>query len=195
MKGIDLRVWFVFLIFLYSNSVVANSAISTRFEYYDISPKTKYDIKSELQKRSPILHESTKFHGSTIWQVIWNISWTKSNGICFLDSSEAKLNVLFKMPRISSSFSATNVVITSFNRYYEALLKHENGHMDNGIQALNEINELLLNFNSFSDCQVLNDIVKDSITKVVEKYKRQDESYDRQTEHGKLQGVSIRKFM
>ncbi len=195
MKGVDLRACFIFLVLLYSNSVIANSAINTHFEYYDISPKTKYDIKSELQQRTPIINESIKFHGSTIWQVEWNISWKETNGICYLDSSKAKLNVLFKMPRISSNFSATNAVIDVFNKYYEALLMHEKGHMNNGIKALKDIKVLLSNFNSFSDCQVLNEAVKNAITNVVGKYKRQDIAYDTQTKHGKLQGVSIKNFI
>ncbi len=195
MKGVGLRVWFIFLVFLYSNSAVADSAINTLFEYYDISPKTKYDIKPEIQKSTPIINKSIKFHGSTSWLVEWSISWKKSNGICYLDSSEAKLNVLFKMPRISPNFSATNAVIGAFNKYYEALLKHENGHMNNGIKALKDIKVLLSNFNSFSDCQVLNEAVKNSITNVVGIYKRQDIAYDTQTKHGKLQGVSIKYFI
>jgi len=195
MKGVDLRIWFIFSVFLYSNSASADSSINTLFEYYDISPKTKYDIKPEIQKNTPIINKSIKFHGSTSWLVEWSISWKQTNDICYLDSSEAKLNVLFKMPRISPNFSATHAVIGAFNKYYDALLKHENGHMNNGIKALNDINILLSNFNSFSDCEVLNEAVKNSITIVVGKYKRQDIEYDTQTKHGKLQGVSIKDFI
>jgi len=190
-----LRVWFVFFIWFYSNLVIANSAINTDFEYYNIYPKTKYEIKPELQKRTPIINKSMKFHASTVWQVEWNISWKKSNGICYLDSSEAKLNVLFKMPRVPSDFKATNAVRSVFLKYYEVLLKHESGHMDNGVNALKDINKLLLDFNSFNDCQVLNEAVSNSIQKIVGHYKRQDKAYDTQTKHGKLQGVSIKVFI
>lgn len=195
MKGVDLRAWFIFLVFLYSNSVVADSAINTLFEYYDISPKTKYDIKPEIQKNTPIINKGIKFHGSTSWQVEWSISWKKTDGICYLDSSETKLNVLFKMPRMSPNFSASDAVLGAFNRYYDALLKHENGHVNNGSKALKDINVLLSNFNSYSNCHVLNEAVNNAITKVVRKYKRQDITYDIQTKHGKLQGVSIKYFI
>jgi len=195
MKGVNLQVWSIFLVFLYSNSAVADSVIDTLFEYYDISPKTKYDIKPEIQKNTPIINKSIKFHGSTTWQVEWIISWKKTNGICYIDSGEAKLNVLFKMPRISPDFSASDEVLGVFNKYYDALLKHENGHMNNGIRALKDIDLLLSNFYSYNDCQVLNEAVKNSITKIVGKYKSHDITYYTQTKHGRLQGVSIKDFI
>jgi predicted secreted Zn-dependent protease len=192
---ISLRVWLTFLVLFYSNSVIASSAVNTQFEYYEIFPKTQYDIKSEIQKNTPIINKNIKFHGSTSWQVEWSITWKKTNGICYLDTSAAKLNVLIKMPRISPKYKASDAVVGSFNKYYEVLLKHENGHMDNGIKALKDIDVLLSNFNSYTDCEVLNANVESSITKVIGKYKRQDIAYDEQTKHGQLQGVSIRKFI
>lgn len=141
------------------------------------------------------MYGNDKFHGSTSWQVEWSITWKKSSKICYIDTRTLKLNVTFIMPRISPDFSTTDVVIDSFNNYYEALLNHEKGHMDNGIKALKDINLLLENFNSFNDCQVLSKSVESTISKIVEKYKREDIVYDKKTEHGKLQGVSIRKFI
>ncbi len=190
-----MRFLFLLLFLLYSNSSVADSAINTFFEYYDISPKTKNDIKLEIQKNTPIINKSTKYHGKTSWQIEWDISWKQTNGICYLDASEANLDVLFKMPRISPDFDAKNTVTIAFNRYYRALLKHENGHRDNGIKALTDIKRLLSNFASFSDCKVLNKAVESAITMIVGKYKHQDIAYDLQTKHGKLQGVSIKNFI
>jgi len=195
MKGVNLRILFIFLVLLHSSSAVAESEIDTSFEFYDISPRTKYDIKPEIQKNTPIVNKNIKFHGSTLWQVEWRISWKKTNGICYLDYSETKLNVIFRMPRISPSFKASDEVLGVFNKFYEALLKHEIGHMNNGTKALKDINMLLSNFNSYSDCHDLNEDVKNSITKIVGKYKNHDIAYDTQTNHGELQGVSIRDFI
>jgi predicted secreted Zn-dependent protease len=195
MKAARLRFCFTFLVFFYSNAVIANSSVTTLFEYYAISPKTKYDIKSEMQRNTPIIKKGAKFHGSTSWQVEWNISWKKNDNICYLTASEAKLNVLIKMPKISPNADVSDAVLSSFNNFYAALLNHENGHVKNGIDALRDIDVLLANFNSYSDCIVLNKIVKSSITKIIRKYKHQDMAYDTKTKHGKLQGVSIKSFM
>jgi predicted secreted Zn-dependent protease len=195
MKGIHLRIRFVFLVLIYSSSAIANLKINTTFEYYDISPQTKFDIKPEINRLTPITNGGTKFHGSTTWQVEWSLSWKKSNEICYIDNSTTKLHVLFKMPRISPDFQVTDTVKDTFDKYSKALLNHENGHMDNGIDASREINVLLANFSSFSDCKALNEAVENSISEVIDKYKLQDIAYDEKTEHGKLQGVSIKKFI
>jgi len=195
MKGVHLRVWCVFLVLVYSNSAIANINVIKSFEYYNIYPKTKHDINLQIQKFSPIVHNNTKFHGSTTWKVEWSISWKKSNEICYIDTRSAKLNVVFKMPRIPYDFIATDGVLDTFNNYYEALLNHENGHMDSGIKALKDINVLLAHYNSFHDCQALNESVQSSISQIVEKYKLEDIAYDTRTKHGKLQGVSIRRFI
>jgi len=195
MKGTNLRLLPIFLVLLYSSPAVAEFEINKSFEFYDISPKTKDDIKPEILKNTPIANENIKFHGSTLWQVEWRISWKKSNGICYLNFSYTKLNVLFKMPRISPNFNASDEVLGVFNKYYKVLLKHENGHMKNGTNALNDINKLLSNFNSYNDCQALNEGVKNAITKIVGKHKNRDIEYDIKTNHGELQGVSIRDFI
>ncbi len=190
-----MQVWYVVLVFFASSLSYADSAIDTLFEFYDISPKTKKDIKTELQQYTPIINGGIKFHGSTSWQVKWQVSWKKTDDICYLDSSAATLKVLFTMPRISPEFTPSEEVLAAFNGYYSALLQHENGHMGNAKSALEHINMLLSNFNSYSDCQVLNDEVNNSIEKIVEKFKTKDKTYDVQTMHGKLQGVSIKKFL
>jgi len=180
---------------LFSNSVVASSEIDVQFEFYDIFPRVKTDIKAQLQKNTPIIHKNTKYHGRTFWQIEWSIAWKKTNGICYINSNKTKLNVLFEMPRISASYSASDPVIVTFDKYYEALLMHENGHMNNGTKALKAIEMLLSNFKSYSDCQVLNKEVKNSIAQIISQYKSHDVAYDSQTEHGKLQGVLLSNFM
>jgi len=195
MRSIHLRVWFVFLVLAYSNLAIANLDVIKSFEYYNIYPKNKHDINLQIQKLTPIVHNDTKFHGSTTWQVEWSISWKKSNEICYIDAKSAKLNVVFKMPRIPHDFMTTDAVLDTFNNYYEALLNHENGHMDSGINALKDINVLLAHYHSFSDCQALNESVQSSISQIIEKYKLEDIAYDTRTKHGKLQGVSIRRFI
>lgn len=45
MRGSRLRVGCAFLIVVYSNSAIASFKINKRFEYYDIFPKNKYEIK------------------------------------------------------------------------------------------------------------------------------------------------------
>lgn len=179
----------------YCNAVFADAEVITQFEYYNISPQTKYEIKDHLQKNTPIVYDKIKFHGSTSWQVEWHFTWKKSNNICYIASNTTKLKVLFKMPRISPNMSVNSAVTNAFNGYFNALLDHEKGHMKNGNKALTEIKQMLANFHSYSDCHVLNEAVNNAITKVIEKYQQQDITYDLQTKHGELQGVLIKKFL
>ena len=176
-------------------TTVSASTINSKINFYDISPKTIPDIKAEIIKNTPIKSNGVKFHGSTTWQIKWNISWKSKNDICYLDTSSATLKVEFTMPRISLAMKPVLNVSNAFDKYYQALLTHEKGHMNNGEKALSEVNQLLENFSSYRECNKLNNAVKSSITGVVNKYKHLDSVYDEKTNHGKLQGVSFKGFI
>ncbi|WDE01070.1 DUF922 domain-containing Zn-dependent protease [Thalassomonas actiniarum] len=186
-----MNVRFMLLFLLFVNAVQAKPAIEEHFEFYDIYPVSKEDIRSEIQQRTPIISQGSRFDGRTLWQVAWQYYRKKSDNLCHITRNEITLKVLYTMPAIAPKFTVKPKVRDAFDSYYQALLNHEKGHKKIGIQAASAIEQALLNFKSFSHCQGLDTAVNKAITAIINNHHRQDEDYDRQTEHGKLQGVSI----
>ncbi len=179
------------LFWLFVNVVQAKPAIEERFEFYDIYPVSKEDIRSEIKQRTPLINQGSRFDGRTLWQVAWQYYRKKSDDLCHITKNEITLKVLYTMPAIAPEFSVKPKVRDAFDSYYQALLNHEQGHTKIGIQAATAVEQALLNFNGFSHCQALDTAVNKAITAIINSHHRQDEDYDRQTGHGKLQGVSI----
>ena len=83
----------------------------------------------------------------------------------------------------------------TIERFYSVLLKHEEGHKDSGLYAARDIEKALLSLGSFNDCQELEITANQTAKKIIQKYNKRDKDYDRKTDYGRLQGVSINNFI
>ena len=195
MKRFKLRVIAIFHIFLFSYSVSAEPTSSISVKYYDISPMIPEEIGREMHNRSPIKKNGVTFKGNTKWNVKWNFKWKKRSGICKITKVKTHLTVIYTMPRISVNHSATLSVITPFNNYYNALMKHEEGHKDSGLYAARDIESTLLKLAPDTDCNRLSNSANRTGRKIIKKYNQRDIDYDKKTNHGKLDGVNIKNFI
>lgn len=189
------KIFFVQITLFYTLPIFAAPAINTKFEFYDIKPDSVYDLANEIENNTPIKFGKTRFHARTSWQVKWKYKWRKQQGICYITGNITSLDISYTMPRISLNYDVSGRVNTVFNHYYNALFKHEQGHYDWGLLAANEVEKKLLNFGSSTDCQNLDMNVKHAIEKIIEKYKKRDADYDKVSDHGRSQGVSLKKFI
>ncbi len=185
----------LFLLLLHSSSVFAKPTVESSYQFYQISPKSLADISSEIEKKTPIKHAGNKYHASTSWQIKWAYQWQKKSGICYISSSNTTLIVSYIMPEISVNNEKNIQVSSSFSGYYHALLKHEAGHYQSGIKAADAVEDKLLNFSSYSSCEELELAANKEITTIINEHKKLDTAYDIATDHGRTQGVSIRKYL
>ena len=58
-----------FIFSLLSFAAAAEVIESTEYKYYEISPRTPYEIKPELMRRSPIREGGGTFNGHTDWYI------------------------------------------------------------------------------------------------------------------------------
>jgi predicted secreted Zn-dependent protease len=183
-----LPVFFSTWIFL-SAAAYAEPEIHETFDYYSIYPSRVSDLGRALDAATTIHEDGRTYRGHTHWHVNWHFWWDQRDGNCTINRVQASVDIQYVMPQLSSSVDARTSA--AFRKYDDALLLHEKGHAQHGIQAAREIEEKLLGISSNISCQVTESLANDAGKQIVQKYSAEDVVYDRETDHGRTQGAVL----
>ena len=178
------------LLYLISFGVNAETVESTEYRYYEISPRSAYEIKPELMRRSPIRERGGSFNGHTDWLVNWSFSSTSGAYGCQLNSYQTTVHVIHTLPKLSS-YVTDKRTIEVFNTFNEALTQHEVNHGNNGLAAAREIDKAFSEIQPQQNCRNLERMINDIGNSIVQKYIYADREYDRTTQNGFTEGAVI----
>jgi predicted secreted Zn-dependent protease len=84
-------------------------------------------------------NQNRSYDALTSWYVYWNCQWEKSDNYCTITSVTTSVHVIFTLPEWIDYDSGKGKLKKRWDKYYRALIDHENGHQDNGIKAAKEI--------------------------------------------------------
>ncbi len=176
---------------LFPASGLAEVIENVHTEHYTIAPRTPYDIKRELNWRSPIRENGHVFHGRTHWIISWQYtSQQKPEGCRILDVT-TEVEVKYILPALDTRVSDPNTT-ERFNRFSEALVAHERNHGANGLKAAREIDASILALPPQTDCRQLENTANATGQAIISKYAAIDNEYDRRTMNGRTEGAFIR---
>lgn len=169
---------------------------SSEYHYYDIYVWSEKDIVATASRTSPITEDGKKLIGHTKWDVRWNYQIAKlENNACMLKSHEITAKITYRMPRLvtqNMDKKIADAVQKNWREYYAALMEHENGHMENGIAAANEINRFFNGiYGEKYNCPSFSEGVEKYPKELVEFFNNRDKEYDKSTQHGMTQGADI----
>lgn len=176
--------------YLFSFSSLASSKINVSYEFYDIYPSQVNSISKELDLKSKTYANGKRYRAEAQWEVQLDYKWKKSKQQCKITKVATTLNVNYVMPQLFSN-SVKPEVKERFNKYYQALMHHEEGHKNTGFQAAKELALLIRNMPSMSSCEKLEQRVYEKSQLVLLKYQKIDQQYDKFTSHGHRQGAHI----
>ena len=179
-----------FVLLFWSIVLTAEPEVKEEFLYYLIYPETPSEIADELTNRSPVKENGKIFRGHTEWNVNWNFWWQTENGECRINRVSTDVSIVYTMPKLPDSHK-TEQIEKKFNPYYDALMLHETGHKESGVNAATEIEEMLLNLPGYPDCSELETIANEKATNIIRKFNKKDLVYDYKTDHGRTQGAVI----
>ncbi len=168
----------------------AETIESTEYKYYEISPRTPYEIKAELMRRSPIRAGSGSFNGHTDWYINWNFRSAPGPYGCRVTNTQTKIHVVHILP-VLSEYVTDQQTIEVFNKFNEALTRHELNHGNNGLSAAREMDKAFNEIPPQPNCRILARMVDGIGNSVVQKYAQKDNEYDRMTNNGESEGAVI----
>lgn len=172
-----------------ATSVRAAPDISVQFSYYDIAPASLKELATVVFRQTPIRIKGKKYAGQTRWWISYRYRAERSAGQCRIRSINLKLDITYTMPRLAPNRYTPVAVRKSFERYYQALLKHEKGHGRHGRGAVRDAERELKRLAAAPDCEALDRRLRKTFQAVVDRYRKRDADYDRLTIHGCTQGA------
>ena len=167
----------------------AELEIQTSKKYYAVSGMNADDIRASLTHNSPVTYNGKKHDARTDWQVSWNYYWRETHRECKLTRINTSLEVTYTLPRLTTHAKLEEPLKSRWDNYYEALLKHEQGHQDFGFKSAREIQTTLQGLKPRKDCETLQKDANAAGHRILKKYAALEKNYDKETNHGMKNGA------
>lgn len=160
------------------------------FEYYYIYGQTMKELTLSMKENSPVIRGNSKHAATARIKIQYRYSTHKNTAGCSLINPEVRLNTTYVLPKIQEKHSSDRV-ITVFKEYLSRLMKHEKGHRNIAFEAAQRLDQSLKMLPLATDCAILKSNTKNLYARANEDQKHKNRVYDKQTQHGVLQGVSF----
>ena len=158
--------------------------------YYSVSGTNLAEVHRSIRRSRPWKNNSDAY-GVTEWRVDWRFDLQGTDNGCRVQRFTTKTSIKITLPRWAQPTNAEPGIREVWNRYMKALEQHEGGHAQIGLAAAAEIRRKAIALSSSGTCDALKQTVNDSCSQALTEYRKKDEHYDRQTEHGATQGARL----
>ena len=169
----------------------ASSAISIQTSFYAVSGNDSSSIHRSIQLNGPVGKNGKRYHAVTKWNTQWSYRWIETGSLCRLTRVDVDLDVEYLLPELTSINSKPERLKKNWEKYFQALFKHEQQHKNYGVQAANELEKELLSIKDQQTCTMLEALLASTARKVLDKYDRIEKEFDRVTNHGLNQGIKL----
>ena len=166
--------------------------VDTKNHYYYVNGRTASEIRNDINRNTPFGRGSKKYDAHTDWHVNWHFRWNKSGGLCRITKVWTRVNVQYTLPKLNDSAALPRPLQQKWNTYYEALIRHEEGHGNIGVRAANEVENEIRNMPAQPNCRQLEIDANRLGNEIIDKYHELEKEYDRKTNHGMKDGAAFR---
>ncbi len=182
----------LFLSTLISFASNAETTVDEEFKYYYVSPNSKSEILSSLNRKSPIREGSEIYHGYAYSSVKWDFRWKYNRQNCWITSVNSEVKTTYTLPKLINSGSD---VANIWDKWYPNLLNHEKGHHKLALRIASNIERKIVNMSSYPTCKELEKRANDIGYTQVDKLGLLNKKYDKRTKHGESQGASLFSYL
>lgn len=173
-----------FLVF--TKTSLGEPKIGVQTRYYPVHGTQLQELYDSMQRNGP----GGRFLAQTEWNIMWNYRWLESAGQCRLNGTSVEVEISMLMPQAQQARQFTPELKQSWDRFYDALLRHEHHHRDYGIMAAREL-EQSLSRQPARPCSGFDNDLSRLARDIIERYERLEKAYDRLTDHGINEGVVL----
>ena len=171
-------------------SVSAEPSININTGYYSVSGMDSHSIQQSVQQNGPVGHNGQRFHAYTEWKLKWNYRWTESASRCRLTQLSVDVEINYMLPALESAEIISEPLKTSWERYFQALLGHEQQHKNYAIAAAQALEKSLLTLPA-QPCTEFETTLAVTAQRVIDDYQQREKAFDLETNHGINQGVIL----
>ena len=186
-----MRLIFLLLILL-PHFVFAKISEQVVIKQYPVIFKNDAPTEKEIQDSVPICVDGKKYMGCTKWNVYYTYEPKTVKDTCRIIEPTVTLKAEIMMPGINLRINRREFaeIYDIYNRFYNALLNHEYGHIEFGKKAAVDINSFLSTLYIKGTCDEAKSFIKVKVDSIINKYSLEELEYDKRTNHGENDGSS-----
>lgn len=167
------------------------------YEYYTIKGTTSYELYLQLQKLGPKATVS-KATGKKI-KPIANMQMTierhyqakETSKSCKLINIKSVAIPTFVYPQWERPENPLKATVEAWEKMIKNLKIHEVGHKDIAMKGVTEMQQVLESVPAYPTCDELKKVTDEKADEIDNKYVEMNKQYDKDTEHGIKQGVTL----
>jgi len=160
------------------------------YTYYELEESgAGQTLKQQLNAATPITRDGRKLHGDTRWKLDWSFDTEALEGdTCKTTDIDIHLDALIRLPELGYN---DDQLQPEFNRYVEALQRHQIGHYIIAIQAANKIDVRLTYMEPVKGCETARAQAEAMAVEIEKEHREKEIAFDEKTRFGAEQGVSF----
>jgi predicted secreted Zn-dependent protease len=163
--------------------------LHTSYYYIDGSSATR--LAGQIEQKGPPGADGKRYPAQTKWNIQWKLRHVQEGVSCNVKEAAVLVGVAQIMPRWRGEAQGSAALKARWQKFVEAVKRHEDVHKDNAIKAGKEIESALLAVKPHSNCEDLTASANAMAEEIVGKYRKLDEDYDRSTNFGRSQGATL----
>lgn len=158
-----------------------------RLQTYDVYGLSTPELHTYMVAHSP----DPPYYGHTSSDLRWDFRFLESVNECRMTGVNVNLNVVVKVPRWHDYDRADSELKALWDRFYDALLAHEREHSRIAQQVAQSLRRELNALGARPKCSTLEAEANEMTFQATQRLERQQALYDRESKHGKNEGVTL----
>jgi predicted secreted Zn-dependent protease len=159
-------------------------------EHYDISGSKAGQLKRAMKRLGP-REGGRRYVAYTAWILTWTYTFDERETECRFDSFDVRAAITTTLPRWEPGGDAPVELLERWERFIEALERHENGHARIALEAAASIDAAVSALGPRASCDELEREADATARGKVERYRQRERRYDEETNHGRAQGTRL----
>lgn len=169
----------------------AGATVTMRDANYAIAGDTAAELVEAMRAQNLVDPAGDAAFALTTWNVVWNYKWVTSGGKCGIGDLAVKVDVVTTLPSWDPPTTADRRLIDNWKRFTDALILHERGHAQNGLDRAAEVAAAMARVDPRPTCNALESTADAAGAAIINDGQEWDVSYDAETKHGVTQGASF----
>jgi len=164
--------------------------VEETLEHYDIAGSKAGQLKRAMKRLGP-REGGRRYVAYTEWILTWTYTFDERETECRFDSFDVRAAITTILPRWDPGDDASVELLERWERFVEALERHESGHARIGVEAAASIDAAVSALGPRATCDELEREADVTARDKVDRYRRRERRYDEETNHGRAQGARL----
>ena len=152
--------------------------VSSPLKTYPVEGTTLSRMRQSIRENGPPMHYRKTARAKASSRLDWELRHESVEDGCRVAAFKVVVTQGLLMPQWGNREYARPEVGEKWDAFYADLLRHENTHLANALDAANELARRMRSMGSFPDCASLRAEIARQRQRVMDDYRRNDQEFD-----------------